>query len=156
MSGHLYFFLGGIIQGSRRDREVHDQDYRHVIRGVLSDAFPGSKIFCPVENHPDSPTYSDRRARDVFFHHLKILGRSDCLVAYLPEASMGTSIEMWHSFHRNIFVVAITPMRDNWIVRLFSHKVCSGLDAFREYARSGDFQNMLESHMSELRQKISC
>lgn len=137
------FFLAGIIQGSARDDGVHDQRYRDRLRAILEEAFPGDFLYCPVENHPGSVQYADQDARRVFHHHLDLIRESDALIVYLPEASMGSAIEMWEAHHAGAAVIAITPMAANWVVRLFSDAVCETLDAFEAFVSEGKLHRMI-------------
>ncbi|MCJ7811971.1 hypothetical protein MUP95_01455, partial [bacterium] len=98
-------FIAGIIQGSKRGLDVHDQTYRYSIKSILKEEFPKSILFCPVENHPNSTLYDDKKAKDIFFNHLDVLRQSHGLIAYLPEASLGSSIEMWESYQQKIVIV---------------------------------------------------
>lgn len=138
----LRFFIAGIIQGSKPDT-IHGQDYRERIRAALSTAFPDAEVFCPFENHPNSIDYGDDQAREVFLDLVQLAGDSDVVVAYVPEASMGTGVEMWHAFHAGRLVIAVSPLDKNWVVRFLSHHVCAGLDAFDEFVSSGGLRRLM-------------
>ena len=142
------FFLAGIIQGSKQDLDVHDQSYRDAIRTAIVRAIPNSHIFCPVENHPESPSYNDEAAKEIFLTHMEKVKESHCLIVYLPEASMGSSIEMWEAYHHNIPVVTITPMVTNWVVRILSDKVVSDIQQFNQFVESGDLKELLSQRFS--------
>ena len=138
------FFIAGIIQGSIQDLGIHDQSYRGIIKRALTDTFPGCRILCPVEKHPDSPSYDDNKARSVFLHHLNEVNKSHALIVYIPEASMGSAIEMWEAHNHGRLIFTISPMKTNWIVRLFSDKIFDNTEAFITFVQSGAFQTMLE------------
>lgn len=144
------FFLAGIIQGSKQDLDAHDQSYRNEIKNIIVCHIPNSRIFCPVENHPESISYNDKAAKEIFLTHLKKVKESHCLVVYLPEASMGSSIEMWEAYHYNIPVVTITPMVINWVVRILSDKVVSNIQQFGQFAESGDLKKLLQERFSNM------
>ena len=146
-------FIAGIIQGSRRDLDVHDQTYRYTIKNILMEKFPSSNLFCPVEDHPDSPLYDDEKAKTVFSQHLDILRQSHGLVVYLPEASLGCGIEMWESYHQKIVTITISPMTTNWVVRLFSDKVCETMDQFRDFVWSDEMGQLLHSRFPKVKEK---
>jgi len=137
------FFIAGIIQGSIRDHSVYDQSYRYIIKNALSEAFPDSRILCPVENHPESPSYDDEKARSVFIHNLNEVNKSHALVVYIPEASMGSAIEMWEAYNHKRVVITISPMKTNWIVRLFSDKVFKDTEAFATFVQTGSMADLL-------------
>jgi len=137
------FFLAGIIQGSKLGIETFDQRYRDRLRSILNDAFPGCLPICPVEDHPDSVLYPDTEAKKTFFANIEKAKLCDALIVYLPEASMGSSIEMWEAHHRGIPVFTITPLASNWVVRILSDRVFPGMDEFESFARSGEMERAL-------------
>ena len=144
------FFLAGIIQGSRQDLNVHDQSYRNEIRSVINRVIPGSHVFCPVENHPESISYNDEDAKKIFLIHLEKVKESHCLIVYLPEASMGSSIEMWEAYHHRIPVITITPMVTNWVVRILSDKVVKDIPDFARFVESGKLTELLVRRFPEI------
>ena len=106
------FFLAGIIQGSIRHEAVHCQDYRRALRDIIERRRARTaRVYCPVENHPESLGYDDAKASRVFFDHIEWSRRVDCLVAYLPEASMGTAVEMYAAREAGRAVVDHKPAR---------------------------------------------
>ena len=143
-------FIAGIIQGSKKGVDIHDQTYRYAIKNILMNTFPNSTLFCPVENHPNSTLYDDKKAKTVFFKHLDILRQSHSLIVYLPEASLGCGIEMWESYQRKMVTVTISPLITNWVVRLLSDKVCETIDGFRDFIESGEMGKLLHSRFPEV------
>jgi len=137
-------FLAGIIQGSLKDRSIHAQTYRDGLLGLLRATFPGLEVYCPIENYPESLSFSDETARATFLGLMARAAEADVLVAYVPEASMGTAIEMWQAHSRGRVVVAISPMAANWAVRFLSTVVLPDSAAFEQFVRSGDFARLLE------------
>jgi len=142
------FFIAGIIQGSK-PHGIHGQDYRGRIRSALSAAFPGDEVFCPFENHPESIAYDDAEARRTLFALFDKCSACDVTVAYVPEASMGTAIEMWRAFDAGKLVVAISGMTKNWIVKFCSHHVCTDLDDFEAFVRHGGLAALIEQRRRE-------
>jgi nucleoside 2-deoxyribosyltransferase len=138
----MEIFLAGIIQGSERGTSTHDQSYRGRIRAVLKEAFPEATIYSPAETYTNSVMYDDRKGKKVFSEVMRRAGEADLLIAYVPEASMGTAIEMWIAFHAGKKVVAISPMKENWSVKFLSHRVCSSLDEFERFVRSGSLRRL--------------
>jgi hypothetical protein len=140
------FFLAGIIQGSKRGLEVFDQGYRERIKAVLSETFPDSLLVCPVEEHPRSVHYGDAKARSTFFENIAKAKQSDAVIVYLPEASMGSGIEMWEAHHHGVPVFSITPLTSNWVVRILSSAVFPDLEAFEVFVRSGGLRGSLREN----------
>jgi len=145
----MQIFLAGIIQGSELGVSIHDQSYRRRIRAVLREVFPDAVIHSPAEEHPNSVNYGDRKGERVFFEVMKRAGEADLLVAYVPEASMGTAIEMWIAFNGGKKVVTISPMKENWCVKYLSHHVFPSLDDFEHFARSGGLKRMFPQRKAQ-------
>jgi hypothetical protein len=131
------FFLAGIIQGSSRSRNLSDQGYRFRLTAILKEAFPDAEIICPFDLHPNSIDYDLEKGKKTFLEMVSRARRSDVLIAYLPEASLGTAIELWESFRSGVTIWTISPMKENWVVKFFSHRVFTSLEEFETYVRKG-------------------
>ncbi len=129
------FFLAGIIQGSSRSRDLSDQSYRSRLTGILKETFPHAEIVCPYDLHPNSIDYDLQKGKKTFLEMVSKARRSDVLIAYLPEASLGTAIEMWESYRSGVTIWTISPMKENWVVRFFSHRIFGSLGEFETYVR---------------------
>lgn len=145
----ITFFIAGIMQGSQPDG-IHGQDYRDRLRQILGDAFPGAEVFCPFENHPQSVSYGDERGRNVFTDLVERAGHADVVVAYLPEASMGTAVEMWEAFQKGRLVIAISPLHRNWVVKFLTHRICADLAEFEEFVVSGELKRLIDERGDEV------
>lgn len=130
-------FIAGIIQGSRKDLQLHDQSYREVLKDLFKRYMPDYEVYCPVSNHPNCAEYSDEEATKTFLYHIELVRHAKLLVAYLPEASMGTAIEMWEAYNHNVPVWTITPMKHNWVVRITSTKIFRDIDELEEFLKRG-------------------
>jgi hypothetical protein len=140
----LRVFIGGIMQGSRLDRFIDDQDYRRLIAEALLEVRPGADIVDPNEIHPEGTEYDDDTARRTLLELFELAGQADLLVAYAPEASMGTAIEMWQAFQSGAPLITISPMAANWVVRHLSTVVVPDLEAFRAWLASGGLDKLAE------------
>jgi nucleoside 2-deoxyribosyltransferase len=127
------FFLAGIIQGSKQGKVLYDQDYRKRIKVFLHKHFPESKIIDPVDTHPNSVDYDHQTGKKVFLEDIKDATQCDCMIAYIPEASMGTAIEMWECYQKGVPVWSITPMKENWAVKFLSNEIFESLDEFEKH-----------------------
>jgi hypothetical protein len=143
-NGIMRVFVCGIIQGSRPDLSIHEQSYREDIRRLVEKYLPGAEVYCPVSLHPDSPAYDDEKACEVLEESVEAARKSDLLIAYLPEASMGSAIELWEAKRAGVRVISVTPLRDNWVIRYASDVILEDLDDvekfLREYAAEGPSQ----------------
>jgi len=135
----LRFFLAGIMQGSHVRKAIHDQDYRAHLKQLLIEHFPGSDVYDPLSDHKDSIDYGPDRGRRVFFEHNRMCGEeTDVLLAFVPEASMGTAVEMWEAYRHHRAVIAISPLKHNWAVKFLSHQIYEDLDAFEQALATGE------------------
>jgi nucleoside 2-deoxyribosyltransferase len=130
-------FLAGIMQGSIVQNHVHEQTYREALAELLLSHVPGVEVFDPWAVYPDSPSYEDDRVRAVLVANLAQAAQSDLVIAYLPEASMGTALEMWEAWRAGVPVIAITPLAANWVVRVVASQRFETLDEFARAVRSG-------------------
>ncbi len=137
-------FLAGILQGSLTEPALHDQQYRSRIRDLLARWLPEACLYDPLAEHRDSLSYDEQTGRRVFFEHNRMCRQIDVLVAFVPEASMGTAIEMWEAYHHGAAVVTISPLEHNWAVRFLSHAVYADLDEFEAALRSGQLRRCVE------------
>ena len=139
------FFLAGIIQGSITETRIHRQDHRAMIRDAIKRAVPDSQVYCPVTHYPDSLSYDPDKARRVFFELMERAAQADVLVAYVPEASMGTAVEMWQAYRAGRVVLAVTDMTINWAVRFLADRTFPTPDQLERFLGSDSFQALLSS-----------
>lgn len=141
----LSFFIAGIIQGSIPERRIHPQDYRLGIKQILRSRYPECRIIDPLELHPRSLAYGPAKAQKVFFEHIELASQVDVLVCYLPEASMGTAIEMYQAWLKGTIVLTITPMISNWVVRFFSDRIFPEMASFARFIDRGGLGRLLKA-----------
>ncbi|MBN1590223.1 MAG: hypothetical protein JW888_11975 [Pirellulales bacterium] len=143
----MRIFLAGIMQGSLVHAAVHDQDYRRHLKELLAEHLPDAELYDPLADHANSIEYDDATGRDVFFRHNRMCRDVDILLAFVPEASMGTAIEMWEAWQHGAVVITISPLKVNWAVRFLSHVVYRDLVAFEADLCTGQ----LAQQIAELR-----
>ena len=137
-------FIGGIMQGSRLDHDIDDQDYRRLIAEAILEVRPRVEIIDPNEIHPTGTEYDDETARRTLLDLFELAGQADLLVAYAPQASMGTAIEMWQAYQSGAPLITISPMAANWVVRHLSSVVVPDLEAFRAWLAGGGLDKLAE------------
>ena len=130
-------FLSGIIQGSYMDDGLHAQDYRDVLRKVITAVHPEAEVICPVELNPDSSEFDEAVSRATFIEEIELAASSDVTVAYAPVATMGTAVEMYRAYAAGASVFTISPMGRNWAVRFLSTRVFADLSEFEMFVRDG-------------------
>ncbi len=133
----LRVFIAGVIQGSRSGKTVSDQNYRQIIAQVLKENMHGVEIVDPWVIYPHGEAYSTEQAREAFIESSALARDMDVLVAYLPEASMGTAVEIWEAYQAGVPVFSISPLLENWVVKLFSSQVFPTLEAFQTFITDG-------------------
>ena len=144
-------FIAGIMQGSHSAAKMHNQDYRHRIAKLLEEHFPGVEIYDPLAKHKGSLGYDKLTGREVFFRHNEMCGEVDVLLAFVPEASMGTAIEMWEAHQHGAAVIAISPLCHNWAVKFLSHALYSDEATFEAALKSGEMARQIEAVIGSAR-----
>jgi TRAP-type C4-dicarboxylate transport system substrate-binding protein len=141
----MRIFLAGIMQGSHVAALVHDQTYRERFREAVERRWPEAEVYDPHANHANSIGYGADQARNVFTHHVAMCTQFDLIVAYVPEASMGTAIEMWEAYRHGRVVVTITPLIHNWVVQITSRAVYRDFDGFLQGLESGEIDALFRA-----------
>jgi hypothetical protein len=135
----MQVFIAGVMQGSRTDHLIDDQDYRHRIAAALTKHVPGVRIIDPFTLNPNSVEYDDERARETFSTYTAMAADVDVLIAYLPTASMGTAIEMWTAFSADRYIIAVSPLKHNWVINLTADEIVPDLDSLIATIENGRF-----------------
>ncbi len=130
-------FIAGIMQGSRADKEIDAQDYRQEIAQILQNHVPHVQVVDPLALHPDSVSYGPEQAKHTLLELAALAGQVDALVAFVPSASMGTAIEIWHAYQNNVPVYTISPLMDNWVLMSLSDRVFSDMATFVTFVADG-------------------
>jgi len=136
-------FLAGIIQGSLSEPVIHDQDWREPIRRAIARHLPGAEVYCHFSEHPNSITYGQEDIRRTFDDGVRRAAACDLLVAYLPEASMGTAIEMHEASRAGAVVVTVGPLAANWVVRRYSDRIVPDVASLEELLASGQIERLV-------------
>ena len=130
-------FIAGIMQGSRTDEKIDAQDYRREITQILQHYIPQVEVIDPLALHPDSVDYGSEQAKQTLIEMAALAGRVDVLVAYIPSASMGTAIEMWHAYQSDTQICTISPLTGNWVVQSLSDCVFPDMATFVTFVANG-------------------
>jgi hypothetical protein len=125
----MHVFIAGIMQAERRDDQIESQDYRTRITNALQNAIPDVAITDPFALNPDSVNYDDDQARHTFLTMTKKASEADVLIAYLPQVSMGTAMEMWEAYQAGAYIIAVTPFVHHWAIRFTAHEILPDLDS---------------------------
>jgi molybdopterin converting factor small subunit len=136
-------FIGGIMQGSLRENTIQTQDYRRIIGDCLREHLSNIAVIDPFELHPNSVAYDVDEARHTLITLAQTAGQADAAVVFVPEASMGTALEMWEAYRDGKPIFAISPLVHNWVIKCLSTRVFATLDEFCAFVADGDFERSL-------------
>lgn len=147
LSSGASYFLSGVMQGKKADGEgiegTVNQDYRGQIKAVVLAADPSATVVEPwdlvggfvqstyPEGTPQSDMFrDDAHVRQAFQICVDAAAKADVVISYLPEASMGSAVEI-HSARatgRKVLVVAPGSMAGNWVVRSYADRTFASID----------------------------
>ena len=145
----MRIFIGGVMQGSHQGKGINDQSYRQTIVQMVKARHPAAEIIDPWALFPDSIDYGDDRARQVLYEMAEEAARADAVVAYLPEASMGTALEIVRACDAGTPVICISPLAENWFIRCFSQRVFSSLEAFGDWVNANGLATVVNSRQEK-------
>jgi len=140
----MKIFLAGIMQGSHFGAVLHNQNYRERLKELLAERLPEAEVYDPLADHTGSLDYDDEQGRAVFMKHNAMCRAVDVVLAFVPEASMGTAIEMWEAHRAGRIVIAISPLSHNWAVRFLSDAVYDDIEQFELELASGKLRRRLK------------
>jgi len=138
----MKIFISGVMQGSKTGPGMQGQGYRQVIADSIRTLHPKAEIFDPFTAFPDDVIYDDQTVKQTLFTAAEEAASADILIAYLPEASMGSALEMIRAYDNGKIILSISPLEENWFVRSVSSRVFSTMDQFCEWIR--------QTHLTEL------
>jgi len=133
----MRLFVAGIMQGSLPGVEVHSQDYRVRVKQIVNQYYPQIEVVCPWELHPNSPDYGPDMARETLLSMAALAAQCEILVAFLPQASMGTALEMCRAYDGRRTILTISPLQSNWVVQSLSDRIFPTLVEFEAYVTGG-------------------
>ena len=141
---NIKIFIAGIMQGSHVEAQMHGQNYRALIHEQLLSCFPDAEIYDPLAGHGRSLDYDETQGKCVFMDHNRMCGETDVVVAYVPQASMGTAIEMWEAYRNGRVVITISPLSLNWAVKFLSNVVYADMAEFIGAVKNGQLKKIIK------------
>ena len=121
-------FIAGVMQGNLKKLAIHSQDYRRQITAILQAIDTNTKVVDPDKTDPNRLNYNQAEAERMFMKYCDIAGKVDLLIAFIPEASMGSAIEMWKAYQSGIPILTVSPLKNNWVVKILSKKIYTYID----------------------------
>jgi hypothetical protein len=143
--GSMKVFLAGIIQGSLAEPQIHRQDWRDAFKRVLGERLPQAEVYCHYTAHPASIKYEMPTIRSTLAEGNRRAADCDLLLAYVPEASMGTAIEMYEAARAGAVVLTVSPLKVNWVIRAYSDRVFETVRELDDFLASAEFVSLTEA-----------
>ena len=131
-------FISGVMQGSIKGVGIQSQDYRQTITNILTETQQDVEVVDPILLFPGSVKFDEQKAKEVLFELVEIAASADMVVAYLPEASMGSAMEMLRAYDHGKPVVTISPMNKNWFILSMSKLIFPTFEAFADWCSTVD------------------
>ena len=130
---------------------MESQDYRAQITQAVLAADPTAQIVDPLkmgevrstELYPAGTPVSemwqdDAHVREMFNDVVVAAAKADCVISYLPVASMGSAVELHSARNAGKLILCVTPgsMRTNWVVRSYADKIFESIPELAEWLKS--------------------
>ena len=120
------YFLSGVMQGRKADGDgvagTVPQDYRGIMRDAIETADPAATVIEPwdlvgelcariyPEGTPQDEMFrDDAHVREAFECCVEAAAAADVVVSYLPEASMGSAVEIYAARAAGKTILAVAP-----------------------------------------------
>ncbi|EOD26211.1 Hypothetical protein EMIHUDRAFT_115140 [Emiliania huxleyi CCMP1516] len=149
------YFLSGVMQGKKADGEgiagTVPQDYRREMKDAILAVDHGAAIIEPWDlvgaevqkiyrdGTPQSAMFeADADVKHCFEVCVDAAAHADVVVSFLPEASMGSAVEIYAAKQAGKPVLVIAPgtMAQNWVVRSYADRVFPSIDALQTWLAS--------------------
>ena len=131
------------MQGSIKGQGIQGQGYRKIITDAIKVRNPNAEIYDPFSVFPNSVEFDDQRAKKTLFAMAEEAGSADIIIAYLPEASMGTALEMIRAYDNGKTIISISTLEKNWFIRAVSAKLFTSLEDFCDWIHQTHLAEMI-------------
>jgi hypothetical protein len=139
----MKIYISGVMQGSIKGKGIQGQGYRQVISDAIKINHPNAEIYDPFSVFPNSVEFDDQRAKQTLFAMAEEASSSDIVIAYLPEASMGTALEMVRAYDNGKTIISISPLEENWFILSVSAKIFISLDDFCDWIQHTNLSELI-------------
>ena len=139
----MKIYISGVMQGSIKGHGIQGQGYRQAISEAVRTRNPDVEIYDPFLAFPNSVEFDDQLAKQALFTMADEAASADVLIAYLPEASMGTALEMTRAYDNGKAIISISRLEKNWFIRAVSAKLFFSLEDFIVWVRQTNLSELL-------------
>jgi hypothetical protein len=126
----MKIYISGVMQGSIKGHGIGEQGYRQIISEAVRILHPHAEIYDPFTVFPGAAEFDDQQSKQALFEMADAAASADIVIAYLPEASMGSALEMIRSYDNGKMIISISTLKKNWFIRGVSTKIFHSLDDF--------------------------
>ena len=74
---------------------------------------------------------------------MELASQADGVTEHVPEASVGTVVEIWEAYRAGKPVWTISPLTANWALRFLSMRMFYDLDEFVAFVSQGGLDSAL-------------
>lgn len=138
------FYISGMMQGSQNGLRIHDQRYRIEIKTAIKTFFPESKIVCPFEIFSSRKNIFSKNIEKEFTKMVELAGQADVVISFIPEASMGSAVEIWTAHNKGRIVIAISKMKNNWLLISGADIIIPSIKALYNLFKNGWLEKKLQ------------
>lgn len=138
----MKIFIAGVMQGNKKTHDIHDQSYRERFIKILKSKLGNVEIIDPDKTDPNRLSYTHEQASEMFFRYCSVVSEVDLVISYLPEASMGSAVEMWEAYHAKVPIITISPLKHNWVIKLLSSRVVESIEEFEQALEEGLLESL--------------
>ena len=142
-------FIAGVMQGNKKNGRIHNQNYRQEIVKALGYIIDNLEIIGPGINSTDKSKLTDKQVSEIFFSSCSAVRKADIMITFVPEASMGTAVEMWEAWKNNVPIITISRLKYNWVIKLLSTKLYSTIAELSQGIKAGDLQIFIKNNKDQ-------
>ena len=141
----IRFYISGILQGSREAGKFENQEYRQIIGDFIRYFHPTATIYDPIAEHlHKAERYSRKRSNLCFWANVVMAGEADVIIAWMPEASNGTTLESYFGWINGALVLFVSTLDHNWTVRGIAHKIFHSGSELEQFIATPAFLRALQ------------
>jgi len=138
------YFISGVMGGSstklHNKEDLASQDYRARISQIIGRVDPVAHVVDPMDRVVDRAASQgltidqllrapdNSTIRGAFEDVVDLASQCDVVISNLPEASMGSAVELWEAKKMGRTVLTVSPMAGNWLIRSVSDHNFSDLE----------------------------
>ena len=137
----IKFFISGTMKGSIISKGLYPQNYRTQLSELIKKIHPDSEVVGYDELYPGG--VENEKEEEAFYELIKQAGNCDVMIAFIPEASMGTAIELWEAHKNKKVILTVSPLIRNWTVRFISSYLFNNIESLELFLQKGEINKLI-------------